>query len=445
MTYNAHPNLWRASHQQEADYAPLAQNLEVDLLVIGGGFTGCSAALEAAANGATVALVDANTIGHGGSGRNVGLVNAGLWLPPETITKTLGEPAGQHLITMLADAPDDVFSTIDTHRIQCSATRRGTLHLAHAPSGARNIAERYRQGKNLGAPLTLLNAEETAQRTGSNAFYGALFDPRAGTVQPLAYCRGLAAAAAKQGAQIFEQSSVCALKHTGEVWLADINGHVVTARQVLQATNAYQQRLSGMPVSEFVTVHYCQYATPPLTPEQRAQILPGGEGAWDTALVMSSIRVDEASRLIIGGVGNTDGPGAAVHERWARRKLASYYPEFRDVVFEHQWSGKIAMTDNHIPRVIQLGPNGLSVFGYSGRGIGPGTVFGKRAARALLFGELENLPVMPTGQHSEHFKQLRSAFYEAGSIVTHALRPFPLPFEHTNLQAEKHDDPIDAP
>ena len=394
----------------------------MDFLAVGGGFTGCSAALEAAKSGASVALLEANTIGYGGSGRNVGLVNAGLWLPPDVIIKTLGEAAGNRLIEKLAVAPDLVFSLIDEQQIECSATRHGTLHLAHASSGLQDLNDRYEQGRALGAPLELLDADTTAQRTGSQAFHGALFDPRAGTIQPLAYCRGLAAAATKHGAQIFEGAKVRALYREGEHWCAEVQGHKVRAKYVLQGTNAYASGLNGVPKTEFVTVNYCQYATPPLNPEQRRRILPGGEGTWDTALVMSSLRVDKDSRLIIGGVGNSDGPGAAIHERWAKRKLAAYYPEFAEVTFDYQWSGNIAMTNNHVPCVKQIGPNALSVFGYSGRGIGPGTVFGKSAARALLFGEHHALPIEPCpNRHVENFKKSRAAFYEVGATLTHAL------------------------
>jgi glycine/D-amino acid oxidase-like deaminating enzyme len=418
-------NLWRESHEAE-HYPALAEDLNVDLLIIGGGFTGCSAALEAAKNGASVALLEANTIGHGGSGRNVGLVNAGLWLPPDTIVKTMGKEAGEYLISILARAPDEVFSLIDQHAIECAATRNGTLHLAHAPSGLRDLQNRYSQGKCFGAPLELLDKHETAIRTGSRSFHGALFDPRAGTVQPLAYCRGLAKAANKGGAKVYEYSGVSKLRYNGVYWQAETNGKVIKAEAVLQATNAYGEGLHRECRPQFVEVNYCQYATAPLSDEQCKRILPGKEGTWDTALVMTSIRVDDDGRLIIGGVGDGDGFGAQVHKAWASKKLAKYYPEFKGAQFEHGWSGKIAMTQDHIPKIVSLGPKAFSVFGYSGRGIGPGTVFGKRAARALLFNEVDRLPVVPRKQYDENFTELRGAFYECGSVLTHAVQTLPI-------------------
>lgn len=401
----------------------LGSDIHADLLVIGGGFTGCWAAYEAARSGAGVVVLEANTIGHGGSGRNVGLVNAGLWLPPEDIIKKLGEEAGARLIDALSVAPDVVFDFIAENEIDCEATRNGTLHLAHAPAGLKDLENRFRQGNRIGAPVRLLDAAETARRTGSQAFSGSLFDPRAGTIQPLAYCRGLARAARLKGAQIFERSGVSRIRRDGDKWIASANGHEVRARHLILATNAYANGVAGAPKPQFVRVHYCQFATAPLPAAKRWGILPGGEGCWDTALVMSSIRLDRDGRLIIGGIGDLDGPGAAVHRNWAARKLAQLYPELAGTPFEHAWSGTIAMTSDHLPKVLSFGPNAVSVFGYSGRGIGPGAVFGKRAARALLFNEVEGLPVRITQTYDERLKALRRGYFEFGAVATHAVSP----------------------
>lgn len=423
MTSDQSGNLWRHSHQGLLDLPALNGDIQTDLLVIGGGFTGCSAALEAASSGAGVVVLEANTVGHGGSGRNVGLVNAGLWVPPEDIINKIGQEAGMRLINALGVAPDLVFEIIGKQGISCEATRNGTLHLAHAPSGLKDLETRFRQGNQIGAPVQLLDASETARRTGSDAFHGALFDPRAGTVQPLGYCRGLAQAARLAGSQLFEQSRVTRIQHDGTRWTAQANGNSVRAKHLLLATNAYADGIAGAPGREFVPVHYSQFATAPLTDEQRAGILPGGEGCWDTAMVMSSVRIDTAGRLIIGGVGNANGPGAAIHEKWAARKLKQFYPQLAGLAFEHRWEGAIAMTADHIPKVLSFGPNALSVFGYSGRGIGPGTVFGKYAARALLCDDPGALPLEITHHYSESFRRTRATYYELGAILTHAVKP----------------------
>ncbi len=414
-------NLWRTTARESFAAPPLDTDRTVDLAIIGGGFTGCAAALQAARDGASVCLLEAETIGHGGSGRNVGLVNAGLWLPPDTVRTQMGDAAGTKLLTTLAEAPSRVFALIDREKIDCEPTRNGTLHLAHAPKGMADLTERHRQGRAMGAPLDLLDATETARRTGSTAFHGALFDPRAGTIQPLAYVRGLARAATKIGATLHERSPVHSITRHPDQWHITSGPHTLRARRLLVATNAYHLNLGPAFQPAFVPVHYCQYATDPLPPALLDSILPGGEGCWDTALVMSSVRRDRAGRLIIGGIGNGTGPGASLHAAWARRKLAALYPALRHIPLTHGWSGRIAMTGDHIPKIVAFGPEAYAIFGYSGRGIGPGTVFGTEAARALLSGTDNALPISPTRQHRETAPAVQAAYYETGACLTHAL------------------------
>ncbi|TPW28949.1 NAD(P)/FAD-dependent oxidoreductase [Pararhizobium mangrovi] len=413
--------LWRASSQERAAYPALGDDLVVDIAIVGGGFTGSAAALEAARSGASVCLLEAETIGHGGSGRNVGLVNAGLWLPPDAVIHEMGEEAGTRLVAALGEGPQTVFSSIEREGIECEATRRGTLHLAHSKAGLEDLEERFRQGNRFGVPLELLDRDETARRTGTQAFEGALFDPRAGTIQPLAYCRGLARAAAAHGAHVFEHSPVASAAREGDTWLIEANGRRVRAGYLLMATNAYHSGLAASFRPTFVRLNYCQFATRPIPAELRAAILPGGEGCWDTAMVMSSLRLDDAGRLIVGGVGSFEGAGRAVHERWARRKVAHLFPALKDIAFEHGWSGAIAMTGDHIPKIVAFDRNAYASFGYSGRGIAPGTVFGTAAAKALLNGTPEALPMAPVETYRERYTAARSGYYAFGAAFVHAV------------------------
>ncbi len=418
-------SLWQASNRETLPLRRLEADLSADLVVIGGGFTGCAAALQAVESGASVVLLEAERVGFGGSGRNVGLVNAGLWLPPDTVIAQMGETAGRRLIEALGAGPAAVFQRVETYGIDCEATRNGTLHLAHAPAGLADLESRFRQGNRFGAPLQLLSPEETRARTGSAAFYGALLDPRAGTIQPRAYCTGLARAAAERGAVICQETPVKSLAHAGGIWsVRTAAGPVVRAPRLLLATNAYHAGITGGYAPQFVPVNYCQFATAPMSAAERARVLPGGEGCWDTALVMSSVRVDQAGRLIVGGMGDGAGPGGRIHAGWAARKLRSLYPELAHLRFEHQWSGRIAMTGDHVPKVVDFGPSAYACFGYSGRGISPGTVVGSAAASALLTGNREALPLPVVGDHRERLTAAKGAYYEFGATLTHAAGPY---------------------
>lgn len=430
MQANTHGNLWESNCGEAIDAPALDRDLDIDLAVIGGGFTGASAALEAAGSGASVALFEARDFGHGGSGRNVGLVNAGLWLPPDGIIARLGEAAGGRLISILSDAPARVFSLIETHAIACDAVRAGTLHCAHAPGAVAELEDRCQQGQRHGVPLALLDADEVRRRTGATGLHGALLDPRAGTVQPLAYCRGLARAAAGTGARLFSRTPVGGpIARTRDRWVLRAGGHEVRAKALLMATNAYHESLAGGPFTpQFVPVTYSQFATDPLADAVLPAILRGGEGCWDTAPVMSSFRLDRAGRLLLGGIGSLHAPGAAIHEAWASRKLRALFPQLAGTRFRHVWSGRIAMTRDHIPKIVAFGPDAFACFGYSGRGIGPGTVFGAAVARALIAADYTTLPVAPLTHYVERFTKARASYYELGATLVHAIRP--RPFRH---------------
>ncbi len=360
-------------------------------------------------------LLEAAHVGHGGSGRNVGLVNAGLWLPPEAVTARLGREAGERLNAALAAGPDLVFELIARHAIACEPVRAGTLHLAHAPKGLAELRTRAAQLAARGAPVTLLDAAETARRTGTARFCGALRDARAGTIQPLAYARGLARAARSAGARLHEDSPVIEARHAGGQWILRTGGGTLRARRLIVATNAYHRPMEHVALPRVPVVQFFQIATEPLGDNLAGDILGQGEGCWDTGLIMTSLRRDRAGRIILGGMG---GEGR-IHADWARRRLGQLFPRLREAAVEHCWSGRIAMTGDHLPRILGIGPQAYAIYGYSGRGIAPGTVFGRAAAEALLGEEESGLPVPVIARHHESLPALKSLFYEAGARAVH--------------------------
>ncbi len=418
--------LWEASAPPAPITGPLLDSLRVDVVIVGAGFTGLSAALHCAQAGLSVAVLEAFEIGYGGSGRNVGLVNAGMWVMPEQLPRELGEVHGHRLLQALGDGPALVFDLIERYGIACELVRNGTLHCAVGRRGLRDVRERARQWQALGAPVRVLDAAEAASKTGTIAYTGALLDHRAGTVQPLAYVRGLAHAAVLEGAQIFTGSRVDSVRDEGRSWRLHTAGGSVTANHVIVASNAYTPADSPWTVlrAELVKLPYFNMATNPLPPDLQRSILPERQGAWDTADVMSSFRFDQAGRLIFGSIGALRGLGLSVHHEWGLRALQKLFPKTRrDVSFEHQWYGWIGLTHNNLPRMHQLARNTYSFSGYNGRGISPGTVFGREIAR-LVAGQvgIEDMPLPLTDLAGTPLRSARSHFYEQGATAAHFVR-----------------------
>ena len=398
-------NLWKETSEERAAFRLLEESVESDIAIIGGGYTGCSAALTAAENGLSVSLID-QQIGYGGSGRNVGLVNAGLWLPPERVEDILGKKEGIKLNSALSTAPDLVFNLIDTNHISCNATRSGTLHCAHSQKGLKDIQNRHRQLSDRGAKLKLLDRDKTRAITGSSSFYGALLNEKAGTINPLSYCLGLARVAQSKGAHIFESSLATKIEFQNNHWITHTEKGLIKSKKLLIATNAYHCYIEGVSSLKFTPVYYFQAATKPLSKELIKNILPKSHGCWDTATVMSSFRIDNHNRFIIGGIGNLGQNISKIHSTWARRKACSLYPSLKKIPFDYFWGGEISMTDDHIPKIYRFGKNAYSIFGYSGRGIGPGTYFGKSIAEAFANENEDSLPLKPTSNNNQKFGKI---------------------------------------
>lgn len=414
-------NLWRDSAQNINSYAALEQDIDVDVAIIGGGYSGLSAALRLAENKHGVAVLEAHDIGYGGSGRNVGLVNAGLWLKPDEITQHVGQRQGERLIHFLGNAPQQVFETIEKYGIDCEARHNGTLHCADSAKARNDLFQRQQQWSKYGVSIDLLSQNETGELTGSDKFCAALHDKRAGIIQPFSFACGLAQNASTLGASIFCNSPVVSVTRQGSNWLLKTARGSITAQKIISATGTYGQSMTEYEVPKTTALYYFQMATEPLSEALQQVILPEKHGAWDTRQVLSSFRMNDEGRLIIGSIGNLDTASYAVHRAWARRKLCQLYPQLKAVSFTHEWYGRIGLTSNNIPRLARPHPDWLSIWGYNGRGIAPGTVFGRLLADLNLPGSDDvELPLQYSKLEAEKFIALQSFVIKFGATAYHA-------------------------
>ena len=414
--------LWETTAPTLPPCPPLMGEVVADVAIVGAGYTGLSAALTLAEAGVSVRVIEAVEPGFGGAGRNVGLVNAGMWVMPEAVVQGLGPTFGNRVLDLLGNAPVEVFARVAKHAIPCEANPVGTLHCANDAKGLTELVERARQWQDRAAPVRLLTRDETAQMVGSTAYHGALLDLRAGTIQPLAYARGLALAAQTAGAQIHGQSPVTTITRTGPQWRVATASGSVTAQWVIMAGDAYAHGPFAELRGRQVHLPYFNIATEPLTTAQRAAILPQGQGVWDTREILSSYRFDAAGRLIFGSVGALRGAGASVHRAWSRRALARLFPSLKGVEFEAEWFGQIGMTQNNLPGFHQLDRNIIAISGYNGRGIGPGTVFGRCLAEHVLGTRpVDDMPLPLIPAENRALRAVHEAYYEHGATLAHLV------------------------
>lgn len=412
--------LWERTAPPAPVTSPLKGKNTADVVIVGGGYTGLSAALHLAERGTDVVLLEAAEIGFGGAGRNVGLINAGMWVMPDNFSKELGEDYGERALELLGNGPYLVRELIEKHGISCELETNGTLHCAVGAEGLTELEERARQWQKRGAPVTVLDAAETERRIGTRAYAGSLLDMRAGTLQPLAYARGLAHAAVKAGAKLHTGSPVISTREANGKRIVSTAEGEVAADWIIVATDAYSTGPWAQVRREQVHLPYFNLATRPLSANLRRSILPSCEGCWDTKEVLSSFRMDQAGRLVFGSVGALRGTGTTIHKAWARRSLKRLFPQLGAVEFEAEWYGKIGMTDNALPRFHRFAPNVIGFSGYNGRGISPGSTFGRVLARYIL-GEMAeaDLPLPLTEVKEASFRPMKEAYYEAGAQIAH--------------------------
>ncbi|TNB81487.1 FAD-binding oxidoreductase [Pseudomonas sp. Fig-3] len=412
--------LWEHVTPTQASPIALTNSIKVDVCVIGGGITGLSAALNLLEKGKSVAVLEAHQVGHGGSGRNVGLVNAGTWIPPDDVEATLGTKVGTQLNKVLGEAPALVFATIDRLGIDCQARNDGTLHMAHNASGAADLQSRHDQWKRRGANVELLTGARCQEYCGTDKISAALLDRRAGTINPMGYTTGLAEAVRRLGGQLFENSAVTQLEKQGSGWLVKTAGGSVASDKVVISTGAYTEGDWSELQKNYFRGYYYQVASKPLVGTEADNVLKYGQGSWDTRLVLSSIRRDAEGRLLLGSMGRTDNKPAWFIKSWADRIQAHYFPKLGKIDWEMHWTGCIDFTPDHLMRLFEPAPGVVAVTGYNGRGNTTGTVVGKALADYLIYDVPDNLPIPFSIMKPISSAGLRSAFYESGFSLYHA-------------------------
>lgn len=400
----------------------LQQSLQADVLVVGAGYTGLSTAIHLAEQGVSVILLESRRVGFGGSGRNAGLVNAGVWKTPDYVVEQLGEQAGQKFNRALYDSPAQVFDLIRRYHIDCDAKRCGTVNIAHSASALGYLQDRCSQLQKLGASVRLIDGDESSAMSGSPFYrHGGILDPDAGTIQPLSYARGLAKVATDLGVQLFEQTPLINLRQQDDGWLAKTPHGEVSAGKVVLAVNAYadgnnqQVRDSTLPMFIF----HC--ATGPLPPAIADSILPQRQGIWDTQMLLTSSRIDDSGRLVMSSAGSLHGISRAIRQGWMTRLRNRLYPQTRGQSWAYHWSGQIGVTSSKILRIQLLARGLFAPAGFNGRGIGPGTVIGKHLAETLISGNRDSFPFPVEALYREKWRNTRGAFYEYATLALQSV------------------------
>ena len=422
MVAASHPgSLWSRTAPPSPSCPPLAGDARADVAIVGGGFLGVSAALHLAQSGATVVLLDAGDIGAGGSGRNGGQVIPGIKKTRPVLATKFGGEWADRLAALGDGTAARVCRLIETHDIACDLDRRGWIRAAHAAPAMRDVEALAEELRGRGQDVELLSRDEIAARSGTLVYVGGMHDKRAAGINPLAYVRGLAAAAQRFGAHVHANSPARRLSRTATGWRVESDQGAVQADQVVLATGAYSDGLWPGLARSFIGVQSAQIASRPLSENLRAAVMPSRAVLSDTRKLANYYRVDLAGRFIIGGrgpLGDAPEPATLVA---LQRAACERFPMLADVEWEHAWAGRIDMTLDELPHLCVPAPGVTSLVGFNGRGIALATTLGAVIANRLSGGRDPSLDFPETSLSTVPFHALRAPALRA-AVAWYRLR-----------------------
>ncbi|MGK0149637.1 NAD(P)/FAD-dependent oxidoreductase [Pseudomonas putida] len=389
---------------------------KADVVIIGAGFTGLTAAIHLAEVGLRCVVLDAAQPGWGASGRNNGQVIAGLKLDPDVIEQIYPGEAGRKLVQFGSDAPAEVWHLIQRFGIDCDCNHRGWIQPAFTRAGIAQVKARHEAWRQRGVDTQWLEGSELHALLGTRKYGVGWFDPRGGSIQPLSYARGLARVAIGLGVRIMAPAKVEKLSLEARQWVARAGDVQVFASHAVVATGAYAEHLVPGLRTSFVPVRTAQVATRPLPDTLRRAILPRGQVSSDTRQLLTSFRLSPDGRLVMGGSGATAGLDHRGIVPYLHRAGQELFGHLGQLEWEYHWSGYFAVTSDHLPHIHEPAPKLQVAVGCNGRGIALSTSLGKVLADRVL-GVPENaLPVPVTAIGKVPFHGLRGLGVKAATI-----------------------------
>ncbi len=367
---------------------------KVDVAIIGGGYTGLSAARTLAKGGVKVAVLEAESIGWGASSRNGGMTLTGLKVPMQTIIKKYGRETARELFQFSLDSVDMVEQIIEEEEIDCGFARTGQLLVANKPrhfealKGEVDFMEQEFNHK-----VKLIPPSELKSEIGSDNFHGALVDDASGGLNPAQYVAGLASAAERTGAMLCARARVDRLRRGENRFVLETNRGTLSAESVFVATSGYTGNVTKKLQRKIIPIGSFIIATERLSDELAHELSPNNRMIFDFKHYLNYFRLWD-NRMIFGGRAAFFPETANTIKRSAeilQREMIQVYPQLKDVKIEFVWGGTLDFAFDMMTHTGELDGVNYSL-GYAGHGVAMATLMGKTMAEAMLSGNVKDHP-----------------------------------------------------
>ncbi|WP_282154196.1 NAD(P)/FAD-dependent oxidoreductase [Ruegeria atlantica] len=395
-----YPASWYAATANPVDRFPaLSGDVKADVCIVGGGYTGLSAALHLAEAGFDVVLLEAHRVGFGASGRNGGQLGSAQRMDQEDLERLVGDDDAAKLWDLAEDAKELVKLLIAKHQIDCDLKPGvAVLGLSNGEQQelhdhAAHLSDRYGYDQ-----MEVLDEGAGQALCPSPSYRGGYLDMGAAHLHPLNFALGLAQAAAKAGVRIFESTEVLGVEETTPAVVKSAQGNV-TADHVILACNGYLGDLNRKVATKVMPINNFIAATEPLGADT-ARVLTKDVAVADTKFVVNYFRLSADGRLLFGGGESYGYRFPSDIAATVRKPMTEIFPHLRDVNIDYAWGGTLAITMRRMPYLARIAPNILSASGYSGHGVGTATHAGQLMALAIQgqaegFDTMARVPAMP--------------------------------------------------
>jgi gamma-glutamylputrescine oxidase len=390
-------SLWASTAEPLRAFPSLSGDVQADVVIIGAGYTGLSAAHHIAKSGLTPVVLEANHPGWGASGRNGGVITAKFRLSFRDIDAVHGRATARRMYE-IAHASIDVVEELVFELGIASAklTRTGQVKAAHNHTTLQAaIDEAAWMKREMGDDeVRILDANEVRDETGSQAFVGGVLNPGSGGLHPLNYLRGLADGVAKQGVAIYQDTPVVKLRHEGDTVIAETPDGTVRAKQAIIATNAYSDLAPATQQMQRTLVPFRSaiIATEMLPGNLAGRLMPTGRTYTETKRMMRWFRMVD-DRVVFGGRGAFGKQDSQAAFDALRKAMTSIFPELAEVPLAFTWSGLVGMTMDSVPHIGRLDDRTLFAMGYNGAGVAMSSLMGRYLA-ALVRGETPDVGLL---------------------------------------------------